>query len=66
LAFRSYEQDQTSAGGDLSEVLFSPQETADRLADVNNVDQIAASIDIWPHFGVPTARSMAEMDSRLN
>ena len=56
------EQDQAALGGDPLQVLSGPQQAADRLADVDDVDQVAAAVDVRPHLGVPAAGPMAEMD----
>ena len=50
----------------LLQILPGPQQAADRLADVDDVDQIAAGVDVRPHLGVPAAGAMAEMDPRFD
>ena len=60
------EQHQAAAAGDLLEILLRPQQAANRLADVDDVDQIAAGVDVRPHLGIPAAGPMAEMDPRFN
>ena len=54
------------AGGDLLEILLGPQQAANGLADVDDVDQVLAGVDVGPHFGVPAAGPMAEMDPRFD
>ena len=53
-------------GGHALQVLARPQQAADRLADVDDVDQVAAGVDVGPHLGVPAAGPMAEMDPGFN
>ena len=48
------------------QILPGPQQAADRLAHVDDVDQVAAGVDIRPHLGVPAAGAMAEMDPRFD
>ena len=52
--------------GHLRQVLPGPQQAADRLADVDDVDQVLAGVDVGRHLGIPAARPMPEMNSRLD
>jgi hypothetical protein len=45
---------------------FGPQETADRLADVNDVNAVFPGVDVRRHLRIPTAGAMPEMHARLN
>ena len=60
------QQHQASLGGDLLQILARPQQAANRLADVDDVDQVAAGVDVRPHLGVPAAGAMAKMNPRLD
>ena len=60
------EQHQAAAGGDLLEILLGPQQAANRLADVDDVDQVLPGVDIRPHLGIPAAGPMAEVDPRFD
>src|SRR5690606_22051428 len=60
------EQNQAATSGDLGQVLLGPQETANRFADVDDVDQLVATVDVRPHFRVPAAGTMAKVGTRLN
>ena len=60
------QQHQAPLGGHLLQVAPRPQQAADRLADVDDVDEIAAGVDVRPHLRVPTAGPMAEMDPGLD
>ena len=62
LPLGAHEQHQAAAGGDLLQILLGPQQPANRFADVDDVDQILAGVDVRPHLGVPAARPMAEMN----
>ena len=60
------EQHQAAARRDLLEILLGAQQPADRLADVDDMDQILPRIDVRPHLGVPTAGPMAEVNPRFD
>ena len=59
-------QDQAPARSDLREILLRSEQAANRFADVDDVDQIAAGVNVRPHLGVPAARAVTEMDTRLD
>ena len=63
LPLRSHEEHEAAGGGDLFEILAGPEQAADRLADVDDVDQVAAAVDVGPHLRVPAAGPVAEMDA---
>ncbi len=45
------------------QVLLGPQQAADRFADVDDVNQILAGVNIRPHLRVPAAGAVAEVDA---
>ena len=66
LPLRADQQHQAALGGHLLQILPRPQQAANRLADVDDVDQIAPGVDVRPHLGVPAARPMAKMNPRFD
>ena len=52
--------------GDLGEVAVRPQQAADGLAQVDDVDQVALAVDVRPHLRVPAAGAMPEVDAGLD
>ena len=60
------EQHQAAVAGHLGEVAVGPQQAANGLAQVDDVDEIALAVDVRPHLGVPTAGPMPEMDAGLD
>ena len=61
LPLGAHKQHQAAGGGDLLEILAGPEQTADRLADVDDVDEVLAAVDVGPHLRVPAAGAVAEM-----
>src|SRR5439155_4850720 len=47
-------------------VAVGPEETADRLTQVDDVDQIAFAVDVRPHLGIPPAGAVSEVDAGLD
>ena len=45
-------------GRNLLQVLLGPQQATNRFLDVDDVDQVTATVNKWPHFGIPTDRSI--------
>src|SRR5262249_17254876 len=52
--------------GHLGQVAVRPQQAADGLAKVDDVDQIALAVDVRPHLGVPPAGTVSEVDAGLD
>jgi hypothetical protein len=61
LALRPDKQNQTSLRRHLGEVFLCPQQPADRLLQVDDVNLIAATVNVRPHFGVPPAGPVPEV-----
>ena len=47
-------QNHTVMASDVREVLLGAKDAADCFANINDVDQIAAGINVRPHLWVPT------------
>ena len=43
-----------------------PYRPADGFLDVDDVDEVAAAVDVRPHFRVPAAGAVSEVDARLD
>ena len=63
---RANEQHQAVARSELGQVLLGPQQTANCLADVDNVDEVAAGVNVRPHLRIPATRPVPEMDTCLD
>src|SRR5262249_44798051 len=66
LALGADEQHQAALAGQLGQVAVGPQEAADRLTQVDDVDEVALAVDERPHLGVPAAGPVPEMDTGLD
>jgi len=66
LALRADEENQAAAGGNLFQIFFCSQQAANGFAHIDNMDQIAAAVDVGPHLGIPTAGAVAEVNSRFD
>ena len=44
----------------------SAQQTANGLADVNDGDSAAATVNIWSHFRIPPRHAASEVHTRLD
>ena len=66
LALRPHEQDQAPLGRHALQVLSGTQQAADGFANVDNMDQVAAGINIRPHLRVPPAGAVAKVDPGFN
>ena len=50
LPLRADEQHQAAVRRDLREILLRPQQAADRFADVDDVNEILAGVNVRPHL----------------
>jgi hypothetical protein len=66
LAFRADEDHVLAGGRHLREEVARAHETLDRLADVDDVDQVALAEDERLHLRMPTADPVPEVDSCLD
>jgi len=66
LTLRTDKEDVLALGGHVREELFGAQDALHGFADVDDVDQIALTEDVGLHLGIPPARTMAEVDSRID
>jgi hypothetical protein len=48
------------------QVLSGTEQAANGFADIDDMDEVAAGINIRPHLGVPAAGAMAKMDPGFN
>jgi hypothetical protein len=65
LALGANEQHELPPAHDLIQVAVRAKQVADGFAEVDDVNEVAFSVNIRPHFRVPTARPVSVVDARI-
>src|SRR5581483_3391459 len=66
LALGADEQHQAAAARHLGQVTVRAEQAANRLTQIDDMDEIALAVNVRPHLWVPAASPMAKMHTRLD
>src|SRR6185436_435433 len=65
LPLGSDQQHVVAAGNDACEELLRAENSAERLANVDDVDAVSLAVNERPHFGIPATGVMPEVNPRV-
>ena len=66
LSFGANKQHEAARFGDLLEILSAAKQPANRLANIDDVNEVFATKDVGPHLWVPAAGAVAKMHTSFN
>src|SRR6185295_10834220 len=66
LALGADEDDVLAAGDEAVEESLGGDDALERFAHIDDVDEVAAVVDVGLHLGVPAAGTVAEVDARVD
>ena len=66
LTFGADEKDQAAVAHDLRDEFFGSQQSANRFADVDDVNLVLTAVNIGPHFWIPAAGTVPEVHASFD